>query len=115
MHFQYICHSYYVQFNSVPEILRTNLSNIVLYLKVLGINDVLGFDFIEPPSPDQIEEVLYLAMSLYILVFWQQSNSTTGAGSAAYAGSDRQCRFGDCRGAQDVSVPGGPDHRPHAH
>jgi ATP-dependent RNA helicase DHX8/PRP22 len=35
--------------SSVPEIQRTNLSNVVLQLKAMGINDLLGFDFMDPP------------------------------------------------------------------
>lgn len=34
---------------TVPEIQRTNLANTVLTLKALGINDLLGFDFMDPP------------------------------------------------------------------
>ena len=34
---------------SVPEIQRTNLSNTVLLLKAMGINDLLNFDFMDPP------------------------------------------------------------------
>ena len=34
---------------SVPEIQRTNLGNVVLQLKAMGINDLLGFDFMDPP------------------------------------------------------------------
>ncbi|XP_031499908.1 pre-mRNA-splicing factor ATP-dependent RNA helicase DEAH10-like isoform X2 [Nymphaea colorata] len=33
-----------------PEIKRCSLSNVVLQLKALGIDDVLGFDFIDKPS-----------------------------------------------------------------
>lgn len=36
--------------NSVPEIQRMNLSMIVLTLKAMGINDLLNFDFMDPPS-----------------------------------------------------------------
>lgn len=36
---------------SVPEIQRTNLSMTVLTLKAMGINDMLGFDFMDPPPP----------------------------------------------------------------
>lgn len=32
-----------------PEILRTNLASVVLQLKALGVSDVLGFDFLDPP------------------------------------------------------------------
>lgn len=35
--------------NSVPEIQRTNLANVVLQLKAMGINDLLHFDFMDPP------------------------------------------------------------------
>lgn len=38
--------------NPVPEIQRTNLANAVLMLKAMGINDLLNFDFMDPP-PDQ--------------------------------------------------------------
>ncbi|CAD7954651.1 unnamed protein product [Amoebophrya sp. A25] len=34
---------------NVPEIQRTNLSNVVLVLKAMGVNDLLGFDFMDPP------------------------------------------------------------------
>jgi ATP-dependent RNA helicase DHX8/PRP22 len=33
----------------IPEIQRTNLGNVVLQLKAMGINDLLGFDFMDPP------------------------------------------------------------------
>jgi ATP-dependent RNA helicase DHX8/PRP22 len=35
--------------SNVPEIQRTNLGNVVLQLKAMGINDLLGFDFMDPP------------------------------------------------------------------
>lgn len=34
---------------TVPEIQRTNLSNTVLLLKAMGINDLINFDFMDPP------------------------------------------------------------------
>ena len=34
---------------SVPEIQRTNLGNVVLLLKSLGIDNLLQFDFMDPP------------------------------------------------------------------
>jgi ATP-dependent RNA helicase DHX8/PRP22 len=34
---------------TVPEIQRQNLSNIILMLKAMGINDLLHFDFMDPP------------------------------------------------------------------
>ncbi|KIX93137.1 uncharacterized protein Z520_11194 [Fonsecaea multimorphosa CBS 102226] len=40
--------------NTTPEIQRTNLSGVILLLKSLGINDLLDFDFMDPPSTDTI-------------------------------------------------------------
>ncbi|CDF38530.1 Putative ATP-dependent RNA helicase DHX8 [Chondrus crispus] len=34
---------------SVPELQRSNLAHTVLTLKAMGINDLLGFDFMDPP------------------------------------------------------------------
>lgn len=34
---------------SVPEIQRTNLGNVVLLLKSLGVQNLLEFDFMDPP------------------------------------------------------------------
>lgn len=34
---------------TIPEIQRQNLSNSILMLKAMGINDLLGFDFMDPP------------------------------------------------------------------
>lgn len=36
--------------NSVPEIQRSNLSNTILLLKTMGINDLLTFEFMDPPK-----------------------------------------------------------------
>lgn len=49
---------------SYPEILRCNLSNTILELKKLGIDDLVHFDFIDPPAPETmmraLEELNYL-------------------------------------------------------
>ena len=40
----------------VPEIQRTNLGNVVLLLKSLGIDDLLHFDFMDsPPQVGQLD------------------------------------------------------------
>ncbi|KAG5675858.1 hypothetical protein PVAND_005726 [Polypedilum vanderplanki] len=50
--------------NTIPEIMRINLGNAVLMLKALGINDLLHFDFLDPPP----SETLVLALEqLYAL------------------------------------------------
>ena len=35
--------------STVPEIQRTNLANVVLLLKSLGVQDLLQFHFMDPP------------------------------------------------------------------
>ena len=35
--------------STIPEIQRTNLANIVLLLKSLGVQNLLEFDFMDPP------------------------------------------------------------------
>ena len=40
---------------AVPEIQRTNLASTVLSLKAMGINDLLSFDFMDPP-PMEVRE-----------------------------------------------------------
>lgn len=44
--------------HSVPELQRTNLGNTVLMLKALGINDLLGFDFMDPPPVQNLVSAL---------------------------------------------------------
>ena len=50
--------------SSIPEIQRTNLGNVVLQLKAMGINDLLGFDFMDPPP---IQTLIGAMESLYRL------------------------------------------------
>lgn len=54
---------------TVPEIKRCNLANVVLQLKALGIDDVLGFDFMDKPSRLFLPFFLFLCMDciLYFL------------------------------------------------
>ncbi|EPQ64117.1 RNA helicase [Blumeria graminis f. sp. tritici 96224] len=52
----------YIQ--TIPEIQRTNLSNIVLLLKWLGVKDLLEFDFMDPPPQDTITTSLFDLWSL---------------------------------------------------
>lgn len=44
--------------NTVPEIQRTNMSNVVLMLKSLGINDLLNFDFMDKPPAETLIRAL---------------------------------------------------------
>lgn len=43
-----------------PEILRSNLGNVVLQLKKLGIDDLVHFDFMDPPAPETLMRALEL-------------------------------------------------------
>ncbi|XP_062584815.1 pre-mRNA-splicing factor ATP-dependent RNA helicase PRP16-like [Saccostrea cucullata] len=45
--------------NTVPEIQRTNLANVVLLLKSLGVQDLLQFHFMDPPPQDNILNSMY--------------------------------------------------------
>merc|ERR1719181_1374755 len=49
-----------LQENTYPEILRSNLSTVVLQLKKLGIDDLVHFDFMDPPAPETLMRALEL-------------------------------------------------------
>ncbi|KAG0305920.1 hypothetical protein BGZ98_003286 [Dissophora globulifera] len=44
--------------NTIPEIQRINLNSVVLTLKSLGINDILGFEFLDPPPAETLMRAL---------------------------------------------------------
>ncbi|XP_030831282.1 pre-mRNA-splicing factor ATP-dependent RNA helicase PRP16 [Strongylocentrotus purpuratus] len=44
---------------TVPEIQRTNLANVVLLLKSLGVDDLLLFHFMDPPPQDNMLNSMY--------------------------------------------------------
>lgn len=43
---------------AVPEIQRTNLASTVLILKAMGINDLINFDFMDPPPVQTLVSAL---------------------------------------------------------
>ena len=43
---------------TVPEIQRSNLAMTVLTMKAMGINDLLNFDFMDPPPPQTLVSAL---------------------------------------------------------
>ncbi len=47
-----------LQDNTYPEILKSNLSAVVLNLLKLGIKDLVHFDFIDPPAPETLMRAL---------------------------------------------------------
>ncbi|KAJ3218693.1 putative ATP-dependent RNA helicase dhr2 [Dinochytrium kinnereticum] len=53
--------------NSLPEILRCNLSNVILLMKASGVEDIHNFDFLDKPSRDSIVCALQHLYSLKAL------------------------------------------------
>jgi len=49
-----------LQERTYPEILRSKMSNVVLTLKKLGIDDLVHFDFMDPPAPETLMRALEL-------------------------------------------------------
>jgi pre-mRNA-splicing factor ATP-dependent RNA helicase DHX16 len=44
--------------STIPEIQRTNLGNVVLLLKTMGINNLVNFDFMDPPPHEMLLRAL---------------------------------------------------------
>ncbi|KAL7069492.1 putative pre-mRNA-processing protein 8 [Cryptosporidium serpentis] len=61
--------SFYMEMepSNTPEIQRCNLGNVVLMLKSLGIDDLLHFDFMDPPPPETLVKALELLYGLNAL------------------------------------------------
>ena len=47
-----------LQETTYPEILRSNLGNVVLTLKKLGIDNLVRFNFMDPPAPETLMRAL---------------------------------------------------------
>lgn len=63
--------------NTLPEIKRCSLMSTALYLKVLGIDDVIGFDFLDPPDKIAVSIAL---KQLYILGALDEKGTVTQLG-----------------------------------
>ena len=63
--------------STVPEIQRTNLATVVLLLKTLGVDDLLSFDFMDPPPQDNILNSMY---QLWILGALDNTGKLTAVG-----------------------------------
>lgn len=53
---------------TIPEIQRSNLATVVLQLKAVGVADVLGFEFLDPPPRAALLRALELLFALGALV-----------------------------------------------
>lgn len=49
---------------TVPEIQRTNLASTVLILKAMGINDLINFNFMDPPPVQTLVSAMEMLYSL---------------------------------------------------
>ncbi|KAG8340185.1 DEAD DEAH box helicase AAA domain [Trypanosoma vivax] len=47
-----------MQHQTYPEILRCNLSSVILHMKMTGVEDLVNFDFLEPPAPETLMRAL---------------------------------------------------------
>ena len=62
---------------NVPEIQRTNLSNVILLLKSLGVQDLLQFHFMDPPPSENMMNSMY---QLWILGALDNTGGLTDLG-----------------------------------
>ncbi|XP_036391392.1 pre-mRNA-splicing factor ATP-dependent RNA helicase PRP16 [Megalops cyprinoides] len=62
---------------TIPEIQRTNLANVVLLLKSLGVQDLLLFHFMDPPPEDNMLNSMY---QLWILGALDNTGGLTPTG-----------------------------------
>lgn len=62
---------------TVPEIQRTNLANVVLLLKSLNVEDLMSFDFMDPPPQENIANSMY---QLWILGALDNTGELTAMG-----------------------------------
>lgn len=63
---------------TVPEIQRTNLGNVVLLLKSLNVDNLLDFDFMDPPPRDNILNSMY---QLWVLGALDNTGALTNLGA----------------------------------
>jgi pre-mRNA-splicing factor ATP-dependent RNA helicase DHX38/PRP16 len=57
--------------NGIPEIQRTNLGNVVLLLKSLGVQDLLSFNFMDPPPQvhiTRLQSLSFVILLSYVLL-----------------------------------------------
>ncbi|ELP94791.1 pre-mRNA-splicing factor ATP-dependent RNA helicase PRP16, putative [Entamoeba invadens IP1] len=61
----------------IPEIQRTNLSNTILLLKAIGIEKVIDFEMLDPPSEESVMNSMY---ELWVLGALNESGALTQLG-----------------------------------
>jgi len=68
--------------SAYPELLRSNLATAVLRLKVLGVDDFVHADFVDPPAPETLMRAIE---ALNYLGFLDDEGGLTNAGRQAAA------------------------------
>ncbi|KAI9350480.1 P-loop containing nucleoside triphosphate hydrolase protein [Zopfochytrium polystomum] len=63
--------------NNIPEIQRINLANVVLLLKSLGVQNLLDFEFMDPPPQETILNSMY---QLWVLSSLDNTGELTSLG-----------------------------------
>ena len=59
-----------MQDNTYPEILRSNLGTVVLQLKKLGIDDLVHFDFMDPPGRLSLSPFV-ICFTILMMILWR--------------------------------------------
>lgn len=63
--------------NTLPEIQRQNLAHTILMLKAIGISDVIGFDFMDPPA---LKTMVAALQDLFVISALDDEGSLTSLG-----------------------------------
>lgn len=108
----------------MPEIQRTNLANVVLLLKSLGVQDLLQFHFMDPPPEDNMLNSMYQLWILGALDNTGVWPGLLGSGdwhTLPFAHCSLQfwlccpCRWSHFHREADGGVPTGPSSLQDAH
>jgi len=54
-----------LQQQTYPEILRSRMETVVLTLLKLGIQDLVHFDFMDPPAPETMVPILLITLRIH--------------------------------------------------
>ena len=95
---------------TIPEIQRANLGNVVLTLKAMGINDIVHFDFMDPPP---IHTLVVAMEQLYARVLHSGAQIvellTSSPSFLLSPSAPPQLRSG-CPGRRGLAHASGPTH-----
>ena len=71
-----------------PEILRTNLASVILQMTALGLGDIAGFPFLEPPDTRSIEAGMQLLEEIGALTRSAQRRTKANRSAALSGGAN---------------------------